>query len=61
METWAEAMVYVLTHELTHKRQHAHGEGDQQQADQAGQAVLAMYRAIRPYIQTEGAATPLSS
>lgn len=67
METWAEAMVYVLAHELTHKRQHAHGEGDrprqvkEQQADQVGQAVLAMYRAILPYIPTEGAATPLSS
>lgn len=56
MEDWAEGFVYVLAHELTHKRQHQDGEGNrarqfaEQEADQVGQAVVAMYRAMRPWI-----------
>lgn len=57
MEDWAEGFVYVLTHELTHKRQHQDGEGHrarqfaEQEADHVGQAVVATYRAMVPIVK----------
>lgn len=60
METWQEAVVYMVAHELTHKRQHACNTElssqrfDEVDADQAGQAVLAIYRVVAPLIDETG-------